>query len=106
MQAAVLTDPTLPASGAIARTVDPLMNTAMAETALWAALSLHRGFFTYAQQQRNSLWQQLAQRLTSEVSVLVLGQGQMGRAVAARRRCIGEPAGAGRSGHQTAAADG
>ena len=80
----LLADPTLPAGVPIARMVDPVMNTAMAETALWAVLSLHRGFFSYAQQQRNMLWRQLGQRLASEVSVLVLGQGQMGRAVAAR----------------------
>ena len=80
----LLADPMLPRGVPIARMVDPAMNTAMAETALWAVLSLHRGFFDYARQQRDGLWQQLPQRLASEVSVLVLGQGQMGQAVATR----------------------
>jgi glyoxylate/hydroxypyruvate reductase A len=35
--------------------VDPAMNTAMAETALWATLALHRGFFAYARQQRRAV---------------------------------------------------
>ena len=54
----LLTDATLPAGVPICRMVDPAMNTAMAETALWAVLSLHRGFFGYAHQQRAGLWLQ------------------------------------------------
>jgi glyoxylate/hydroxypyruvate reductase A len=56
----------------------------MAETALWAVLSLHRGFFSYAQQQRAGRWQPLPQRCADEVRVLVLGSGEMGRAAARR----------------------
>ena len=48
----LLADATLPAGVPIARMVDPAMSAAMAETALWAVLSLHRDFFVYAQQQR------------------------------------------------------
>jgi glyoxylate/hydroxypyruvate reductase A len=83
----LLTDPTLPAGVPIARMVDPAMNAAMAETALWAALSLHRGFFDYARAQRQGRWQPHAQRRADELHVLVLGLGQMGgtaaRAIAA-----------------------
>jgi glyoxylate/hydroxypyruvate reductase A len=61
--------------------VDPAMNQAMAETALWATLALHRGFFSYGAQQRDGLWRQQGQRRADEVPVLVLGYGQMGRAV-------------------------
>ena len=39
----LLTDPTLPPGVPIARMVDPAMSAAMAETALWAVLALHRG---------------------------------------------------------------
>ena len=85
----LLADPTLPAGVPVARMVDPQMNAAMAETALWAVLSLHRGFFTYAQRQREGLWQLHAQRRADEVRVLVLGQGQMGRAAAARIAPLG-----------------
>lgn len=78
----LLADASLPAGVPIARMVDPAMNQAMAETALWATLSLHRGFFAYGGQQRAGQWRQRAQRRADEVPVLVLGFGQMGRAVA------------------------
>jgi glyoxylate/hydroxypyruvate reductase len=80
----LLADATLPAHVPIARMVDPAMTAAMAETALWAVLSLHRGFFDYAQQQRDGQWRQHPQRRADEVSVLVLGAGQMGGAVTQR----------------------
>jgi glyoxylate/hydroxypyruvate reductase A len=85
----LLADPTLPAGVPIARMVDPAMNAAMAETALWAVLSLHRGFFAYQRRQREGVWQVHAQRRADEVKVLVLGQGQMGRTVAGRLAQMG-----------------
>ncbi len=80
----LLADPGLPAGVPIARMVDPMMNAAMAETALWAVLALHRGFFAYARQQRASVWLCHAQRRAEDLGVTVLGQGQMGRAAAER----------------------
>ena len=80
----LLRDPTLPAGVPLARMVDPAMNAAMAETALWAALALQRGFFDYALQQRAGVWRQHGQRRADETRVAVLGLGQMGQAVAAR----------------------
>lgn len=80
----LLRDPTVPAGVPLARMVDPAMNTAMAETALWAALALQRGFFGYAAQQRACVWRQQAQRRADETRVAVLGLGQMGQAAAAR----------------------
>jgi glyoxylate/hydroxypyruvate reductase A len=80
----LLADSTLPAQVPLARMVDPAMGAAMAETALWAVLSLHRRFFDYAAQQDRVEWRQLAQRRADDVSVLVLGLGQMGRMVATR----------------------
>jgi glyoxylate/hydroxypyruvate reductase A len=56
----------------------------MAETALWATLSLHRGFFANAQAQRVGVWRQQAQRRADALQVLVLGLGQMGMAAAQR----------------------
>ena len=78
----LLADPTLPAGVPLARMVDPAMNAAMAETALWALLSLHRGFFDYQARQRECRWHRHPQRRADEVGVLVLGYGQMGRTVA------------------------
>ena len=85
----LLADPGLPAGVPVARMVDPAMTAAMAETALWAVLSLHRGFFDYAAQQVRSEWRPLPQRRADEVAVCVLGQGEMGRTVAARLAALG-----------------
>ena len=80
----LLADPGVPAGVPLARMVDPAMNEAMAETALWAVLSLHRGGIHYAAQQRDARWQPHPQRHADEITVAVLGLGQMGRAVANR----------------------
>jgi glyoxylate/hydroxypyruvate reductase A len=80
----LLADPTLPMGVPIARMVDPFMNAAMAETALWAVLSLHRGFFRYARLQREARWAPHAQKRADEITVAVLGLGQMGRSAARR----------------------
>ncbi len=87
----LLADPTLPTAVPLARMVDPAMNAAMAETALWAVLALQRGFFAYARQQRESRWRVLPQRRADEWRVTVLGRGQMGGAVAARLSAQGYP---------------
>lgn len=87
----LMADATLPRDVPLARMVDPSMNAAMAETALWAVLSLHRGFFAYAHRQRRSEWRVHAQRRAEEVPVLVLGSGQMGQAAAARIAALGYP---------------
>ena len=80
----LLADASLPADVPLARMVDPLMNEAMAQTALWAVLALHRGFFRYACQQQRAQWCPQPQRRADEVNVAVLGLGQMGRATALR----------------------
>lgn len=80
----LLTDPTVPPDVPLARMVDPAMSQAMAQTALWAVLSLHRGFFDYAAQQQQQRWRQHAQRRADELRVAVLGLGEMGRTAALR----------------------
>ena len=80
----LLADPTVPADVPLARMVDPAMNEAMAETALWAVLSLQRRCFDYARQQRESRWAPHASAALAKSAVTVLGLGQMGRAVALR----------------------
>lgn len=85
----LLADPTLPLDVPIVRMVDPAMNAAMAETALWAVLALHRGFFAYARRQRERRWQAHAQRRADEVAVTMLGLGQMGLAAARRIAAVG-----------------
>jgi glyoxylate/hydroxypyruvate reductase A len=74
--------------------VDPAMNEAMAQTVLWAVLSLHRGFFAYERRQRRREWRVHAQRRADEVAVTLLGLGQMGRAAACALRPLGYRVGA------------
>ncbi len=85
----LLADDSVPAHIPLARMVDPMLSHAMAETALWAVLSLHRGYFDYAAQQQRGEWRQLEQRRAAEVTVLVLGLGAMGRTTALRLAAIG-----------------
>lgn len=85
----LLADATLPAGVPLARMVDPAMNRAMAETATWAVLSLHRRAFDYAAQQRRTAWHALPQKRADEVAVLVLGLGEMGRTTALRLASLG-----------------
>jgi glyoxylate/hydroxypyruvate reductase A len=87
----LLADESIPDDLPIARMVDPAMNEAMAETALWAVLSLQRDFFDYQRQQASSQWLPHAQRRADEFPVLVLGRGQMGAAVARRLAANGFP---------------
>lgn len=87
----LLADPTVPPQVPLARMVDPAMNAAMAETAAWAVLSLHRRFFDYRQQQQARRWAPLPQRRADEVPVLVLGRGQMGGAVSHALSGLGYP---------------
>lgn len=85
----LLADRDIPTDVPLARMVDPAMNEAMAETALWAVLALQRDFFDYAGQQLEARWLQHRQRRADEVAVAVLGLGQMGRTVAARLEANG-----------------
>ncbi len=78
----LLADASVPAQVPLARMVDPAMNATMAETVLWAVLSLQRGFFDYAAQQRAGEWRQQALRRAEETTVAVLGLGQMGQCAA------------------------
>jgi len=87
----LLRDESIPTEVLLARMVDPAMSTAMAETALWAVLSLHRDHFVYAAQHRAGEWRSQAQRRADEVCVAVLGMGEMGRTVALRLAANGYP---------------
>jgi glyoxylate/hydroxypyruvate reductase len=80
----LLDDASVPPQVPLARMVDPAMNQAMAETAQWAVLSLHRAFFDYAAQQGRREWRQLEQQRADQISVAVLGLGEMGRTAALR----------------------
>lgn len=87
----LLADESIPPGLPIARMVDPAMNEAMAETALWAVLALQRDFFDYQRQQASAQWLPHPQRRADEFPVLVLGRGQMGSTVARRLAASGFP---------------
>ena len=78
----LIDDASVPPGVPLARMVDPSMNATMAQTALWAVTSLQRGFFAYAAQQRAGVWRQHTLRRADEITVAVLGMGQMGQAAA------------------------
>jgi glyoxylate/hydroxypyruvate reductase A len=80
----LLADASLPADVPLTRMVDPVMTDAIAQTALWAVLGLHRGFHAYAERQRRAHWQPHAQRRAEAIEVAVLGLGALGTAVARR----------------------
>ncbi|MBA1274224.1 2-hydroxyacid dehydrogenase [Stutzerimonas azotifigens] len=85
----LMVDDSLPEGVPVTRMVDPYMSAAMAETAVWASLSLHRGFFAYQRQQREGAWRQLEQRRACEVQIGVLGMGQLGRRAARQLAALG-----------------
>ncbi len=78
----LLADADVPVDVPLARMVDPSMNAAMAQTALWVVIGLQRRFFDYAAQQRAAVWRTHGASWPDELTVAVLGLGQMGRAVA------------------------
>lgn len=99
----LVADPSMPDHVPLARMVDPSMTAAMVQSALWAVTALHRGFFGYAQQQRQALWRQGPQRRSEAVALLVLGLGTMGAAVGAALLAQGYPVAAWRR-HEAASA--
>lgn len=93
----LLADASLPPQVPLARMVDPAMTAAMVQTGVWAVLSLQRDFFTYARQQQAACWRLWPQRRASECRVLILGLGEMGRALAQQLLALGYPVSAWRA---------
>jgi len=79
----LLDDPTLPAVP-VCRMVDPALGATIADYAHWAVLRVHRGFDRFARAQATARWEATAPRLTGEVTVAVLGLGELGGTVARR----------------------
>jgi glyoxylate/hydroxypyruvate reductase A len=64
--------------------VDPGLTATIADYAHYAVLRAHRGFDEFAMAQRERRWRYRTPRLACEVSVAVLGLGELGSAVAGR----------------------
>ncbi|PWR21941.1 2-hydroxyacid dehydrogenase [Zavarzinia compransoris] len=87
----LLADRTIPPAVPLARLVDPLLATAMAEAVVAHVMALHRQLPAYREQQAVRRWQRLAQPFAAECPVGILGLGEMGRAAIDLLRPLGFP---------------
>ena len=85
----LLQDPSIPQQATIVRMVDPRLVSQMGDYVLAATLNHVRQFPTYAQQQHQQQWQSLPPRNIDDVTVGVMGLGQIGSAVATRLLQVG-----------------
>jgi glyoxylate/hydroxypyruvate reductase A len=83
----LLRDPDLPSGVRLARLVDPQLVTDMVEYVVGAVVAWRRGWARYREQQQQACWQPHPYRRSC--SVLVLGMGQLGGAVAAALSSLG-----------------
>jgi glyoxylate/hydroxypyruvate reductase A len=84
----LLGDPTVPAVP-IVRIVDPDLTARMVEYVVLHVLLIHRRQRLYETQQRQRLWHDHDQPVAGEVSVGVMGLGQLGSAAAQALRSLG-----------------
>lgn len=68
----------LPSNIQLVRLIDPLLAQTMAESVLAWTLYLQRQMPTYAQQQRHQQWHQLPNIPSNELSISLLGAGELG----------------------------
>ena len=80
---AFLADPTLP-DVPLCRMVDPGLTATLTDYAHWAVLHAHRGIDRFERAQAVHRWTATRPKLAAEVTVAVLGFGELGRAVADR----------------------
>jgi glyoxylate/hydroxypyruvate reductase A len=78
----ILSDPQLP-DVPIARIVAENLTQHMVEYVVWRVMDHHRQGATYRDQQTRRAWDEPSQPTTSEVSVGIMGFGELGRAAAA-----------------------
>ena len=84
----ILTDPNLP-DVPIARVVAQNLTQHMQEYIAWRVLDHHRQGATYRAQQAVSTWEELSQPTASDVTVGIMGLGQLGTAVAQTLKSLG-----------------
>lgn len=85
----ILSDPDLPAEVPITRIIDPDLTRQMSEYALTQILRFHRRMDDYERQQRAGVWRVLAQPLTAERRVGILGLGVLGSDLARKLAALG-----------------
>jgi glyoxylate/hydroxypyruvate reductase A len=77
----ILADPTLP-DVPIVRVVDESLTQPMVEYVVWRVLDHHRQGLLYRTQKQKKIWHEPSQRPASEVSVGIMGLGELGLASA------------------------
>lgn len=77
----ILSDPTLP-DVPIVRVVADNLTRHMTDFVLWRVLDHHRQGMAYRAQQKRKVWRELPQRPASDISVGIMGFGELGRAAA------------------------
>ena len=77
----ILADPTVP-NVPIVRVVDDNLTQHMTDYVLWRVLDHHRQGMLYRTQQARKIWREPPQRPANDVSVGIMGLGQLGRAAA------------------------
>lgn len=85
----LLQDTSIPKQATVVRMVDPQLVSQMGDYVLAAVLNHVRQFPQYGQQQQNRQWQPLQPRNIDNVTVGVMGLGQIGSAVATRLYQVG-----------------
>ena len=85
----LLKDSSIPNPVAVVRIVDPRLVSQMGDYILAAALNYVRQFPVYGRQQQQRRWQPLQPHNLDDVTVGVMGLGQIGRAVATRLERLG-----------------
>ncbi|MBE7183167.1 MAG: glyoxylate/hydroxypyruvate reductase A [Methylobacterium mesophilicum] len=77
----IMADPDLP-DVPVVRVVDPNLTQHMVEYVVWRVLDHHRQGALYRAQQGRKVWHEVGQRTAADVSVGIMGLGQLGRAAA------------------------
>lgn len=85
----ILACPSLRSEIDVVRVVDPAQAEMMSGFVLWHVIWHQRRFATYFTQQRERIWQRLPQRSARDVSVGILGYGEIGRRVASDLAMLG-----------------
>lgn len=85
----LLKDSSIPEQTTVVRMVDPQLVSQMGDYVLAASLNHGRQFLNYAQQQQRRQWQPLAPQNMGDITVGVMGLGQIGNAVATRLVQVG-----------------